>query len=161
MALLSVTEFVESGLRVSDDIRDAEIQMAIDTCEKTYIVPLITKDYYTALVTSSLSDDDYEVVNGNDSIMGLKMAIAHCVFAYLLYDRIQLTRYSAVIKEDEHSSDPSESDIMSICSNHWEVGMQNVIDALVTFGHEPSTELTPQPPFMELAFNLYRKERRN
>lgn len=160
MALLSVTEFVDSGLRVSDDIRDAEIQLAIDTCEKTYIRPLITKEYYTALVTSSLSDDDYDVVNGNDDIMGLKMAIAHCVFSYLLYDRIQLTRYSAVIKDDEHSSDPSEDDVMSVCSNHWEIGIQNVIDALVTFGHEPSTELTPQPPFMELAFNVYRKGRK-
>ena len=146
---------------MSDDIRTEEIDFAIKTVEFTYLKPLITPDYYMTLTTSTLSDDDYKVVNGDNSIAGLKSALYHLVWAYLTYDRFRLTRYTTVMKDDEHSTDPSEDEIMSLCAFHWETGLTMVIDALTAYEHEPSTEITPQPPFAELAFPYYTKPKHN
>lgn len=146
---------------MSDDIREEEITFSIQTVEATYLKPLIGADYYNTLNTSTLSDDDYNVVNGDGSIMGLKSALYHLVWAYLTYDRFRLTRYTTVVKDDEHSENPSKDEIMDLCSTHWEIGLTAVIDALTTYGHEPSDEICPQPPFFELAFPIYRKPKHN
>ena len=158
--LITPNELINSGVPMSDDIREEEITFAIQTVEATYLKPLITPDYYATLNTSTLSDDDYCVLNGDESIMGIKSALYHLVWAYLTYDRFRLTRYTTVIKDDEHSDNPSKDEIMDLCSTHWEIGLTAVIDALTTYGHEPSDEITPQPPFFELAFNIYNKHRR-
>ena len=159
--LITSYELINSGVPMSDDIRQEEIDFAIKTVELTYLKPIVTPDYYSTLTTSTLSDDDYKVVNGDGSVAGLKDALCHLVWAYLTYDRLRLTRYSTVIKDDEHSTDPSEDEIMSLCSLHWEIGLTMVIDALTAYDHEPSSEITPQPPFFELAFPIYRKPKHN
>lgn len=156
--IITAAEFLDSGMPVSDDIREAEVEMAIRSVELTYLKPFITADYYTALSTSTLSDDDYVVVNGNGVVAGLKNALYHMVFAYMMFDRMRLTRYTAVLKDDEHSENPDTDDITEICQAHWENGLEMVIDALTSYGHEPSDEITPQPPFFELAFPIYHKK---
>lgn len=157
--LITADDFLNSGLPVSDDIRPEEVEFAISTVERNYLKPFIGAELYAELVSDPL---EYEtLLDETDTTNGIRHAECEMVFAWMLYDRMRLTRYSAVIKDDEHSSDPSESDIMSICSMHWENAMSSIIDTLVSNSLEPSTELTPQPPFMELAFNLYRKDRRN
>lgn len=153
--IITASEFENSGLPVSTDIRNEEIEIAIQTVELTYLKPLITSDYYKTITTSTLSDDDYNVVNGDGVVAGLKFALYHAVFAYLMWDRMHLTRFTSVIKDDEHSTEPDTSDLMSICQSHWEIGITAVIDTLLAYGHEPCVEITPQPPFCELAFPYY------
>ena len=159
--LITPYDFNNSGMPVSDDIRDEEVNMAIQTVEMSYLKPLITPEYYTELNTSTLSDDDYNVLNGDGVVAGVKFALYHCVFAYLMWDRMRLTRYTSVIKDDEHSNEPDTDDLMGVCQSHWEIGIAAVIDALLAYGHEPSVEITPQPPFAELAFPYYTKKHKH
>ena len=158
--LISYEDFLDSGVPTSDDLRTEEIEYAIRTVETTYIKPLITSDYYVALSTGSLSDDDYYVLNGDGNVMGMKDAICHAVFAYMLWDRMRLTRYTTVIKDDEHSVNPDVNDIYDICQTHHEIAITNIIDTLLAYGHEPATDILPNPPYCELAFPVYKKKKK-
>lgn len=150
---------MNSGLPVSDDIRDEEVTFAIKTVEKNYIRPLVGAELYKAMVQNPTEYTN--LLNETTDTNGIRHAEYEMVFAILLYDRFRLTRYSTVIKDDEHSTDPSEGDIMSLCSLHWESALTNIIDTLIHNEIEPSTEITPQPPFFELAFPIYRKPKHN
>lgn len=144
---------------VSDDIREEEVEFAISTVERNYLKPFIGEELYAEIVANP---SEYEtLLDETDTTNGIRHAECEMVFAWMLYDRMRLTRYTAVIKDDEHSSDPSESDIMSICSLHWENALTTIIDTLVSNSLEPSTNIVNQPPFFELAFPVYRKERRD
>lgn len=151
--LISTQDFINSGLPVSDDIRTAEIEASIKTTEQVYLKPFLSSELYNALLSQQ-----YENVELKNIV---KFADCHCVFAMMLYDRMRLTRYTAVIKEDEHSKEPSEEDILNVCSMHWEQGLQMIIDVLLENHLEPSDEITPQPPFAELAFAYYNKPKHN
>lgn len=148
--LLNTNEFLNSGMPVSDDIRTAEVSASIQTVELAYLKPFLTADLYNAMLSNT-----YENVNLKNSV---KFAEQHLVFSYMLFDRMRLTRYTAVIKDDEHSKDPDENDIMNICSMHWEQGLQLIVQALLENNLEPADEITPQPPFAELLFKYYNKK---
>ena len=150
--LITVNEYLDSGVNTSDDIRPREVEFVIKTVETIYLKPFISDELYTALLDQSYANADLK--------NSIKFAEYHLVFAYMLYDRFRLTRYSSVIKDDEHSTDPSEDDIMSICSMHWENGIEIIIDALLANDLEPADEVTPQPPFAELLFKYYNKHKR-
>ncbi len=119
--IITAQYFLESGLPTSDDIREAEVELAIRTVEQAIVKPRLGADLYSAI----LSDDSHqydEAVDGSDDVAGLKLAELHLVFAYLLYDRTRLVRYSSVVKNDEHSENPSRSDVLASSKNHWEIG---------------------------------------
>lgn len=151
--LISTQDFINSGLPVSDDIRTEEIDASIKTTELVYLKPFLSSELYNALLSPQ-----YENVELKNIV---KFADCHCVFAMMLYDRMRLTRYTAVIKEDEHSKEPSEEEILNVCSMHWEQGLQMIIDVLLENYLEPSDKITPQPPFAELAFAYYNKSKYN
>lgn len=151
--LISTQDFINSGLPVSDDIRPEEIDASIKTTELVYLKPFLSSELYNALLSPQ-----YENVELKNIV---KFADCHCVFAMMLYDRMRLTRYNTVIKEDEHSKEPSEADILNVCSMHWEQGLQMIIDVLIENNLEPSDEITPGPPFAELAFAYYNKSKYN
>lgn len=151
--LISTQDFINSGLPVSDDIRTEEIDASIKTTELVYLKPFLSSELYNALLSPQ-----YENVELKNIV---KFADCHCVFAMMLYDRMRLTRYTAVIKEDEHSKEPSEEEILNMCSMHWEQGLQMIIDVLLENNLEPSDKITPQPPFAELAFTYYNKYKQN
>lgn len=113
--LITASEFFDCGLPVSDDIRDAEIEFATNTIEQYMLVPFLGDLLATVINEPSEYTD---ILNAPD---GLKQTMYHFVFAYLLYDRIRLTRFSSVIKNDEHSTDPSSKDIMDLAKMHWEI----------------------------------------
>ena len=156
--LITVNDFINSGLPVSDDIRTEEIQFAIKTVEKTYLKNFIGAELYKQLIDSPT--DYSNLLNETDYTNGIKHSEYEMVFAWLMYDRMRLTRYASVIKDDEHSTDPSEDDIMSICSMHWESALENIIETLLANDLEPADEVTPQPPFAELLFKYYNKHKR-
>lgn len=114
--LITPEEFMNCGLPVSDDIRDAEIEFATNTIEQYMLVPFFGD------LLSTIINDPSEYTDILEAPDGLKQTMYHFVFAYLLYDRIRLTRFSSVVKNDEHSTDPSSKDIMDLAKMHWEIG---------------------------------------
>lgn len=118
--IITAQYFLESGLPTSDDIREAEVELAIRTVEQAIVKPRLGAELYTAIMADPEQYD--EAVDGSDDVAGLKLAELHLVFAYLLYDRTRLVRYSSVVKNDEHSENPSRSDVLASSKNHWEIG---------------------------------------
>ena len=115
--IITATEFYNSGLPVSDDITTAEIEFATNTVEQYFVKPFLD-DLLATIVANPTQYSD--VLNAPD---GLKQTMFHLVFAYMVYDKIRLTRYSSVIKNDEHSTDPSFDQLIDISKLHWEIGM--------------------------------------
>ena len=130
--IINAQYFLESGLPTSDDIREDEVTLAIRTVEQAVVKPRLGADLYSAI----LSDDSHqydEAVDGSDEVAGLKLAELHLVFGYMLYDRTRLVRYSSVVKNDEHSENPSRADVLAAAKNHWEIGwmfLENVCEFL-------------------------------
>lgn len=154
--LITADDFLNSGLPVSDDIRTEEVEFAISTVERNYLKPFIGAELYAELVSDPL---EYEtLLDETDTTNGIRHAEYEMVFAWMLFDRMRLTRYTAVVKDDEHSKDPSEQDIMSICSMHWENALTTIIDTLVSNSLEPETKIVNQPPFFELSFVPFTKK---
>jgi hypothetical protein len=118
--LITPIELLSCGLPISDDITDAEIEFAIRTIENYVVAPYITPDALGGILDG---DTMYEEV-----VPTIKDAMYHLVFAYLMYDRIRLTRYSSAIKNDEHSTDPSEKDLREVCGMHAEIGVRFLMD---------------------------------
>lgn len=154
---ISTDDFLNSGLPVSDDIRSEEVEFAIGTVEKNYLKPLIGKDLFAQMVADP---DSYEtLLDETDTTNGIRHAECEMVFAILLFDRFRITRYTAVVKDDEHSKDPSEQEIMNICSLHWEQAVETIIDTLLENGLEPETKIVNQPPFFELSYPVFTKNK--
>lgn len=120
--IINAQYFLESGLPTSDDIREDEVTLAIRTVEQAIVKPRLGADLYSAILTDSAHQYD-EAVDGSDEVAGLKLAELHLVFAYLLYDRTRLVRYSSVIKIDERSDVPSMRDVLAAAKNHYEIGI--------------------------------------
>lgn len=154
--LISVDDFFNSGLPVSDDIRTEEVEFAINSVEKNYIKPVVGSELFAELVTDP---DSYSYLLDTTPLTnGIRHAECEMVFAILLFDRFRATRYTTVVKDSEESSEPSENEIMSVCSMHWEQALQTITDTLLENGLEPTTEIIPSPVFFELPFHIYTKK---
>jgi len=114
--IITTDEFFNCGLPVSDDITSAEVEFAVNTVEQYFLYPYL-KELLSDIIENPTQYED--VLEAAD---GLKQALYHLTFAYLIYDKIRLTRYSSVIKNDEHSTDPAFSQVRDIASTHWEIG---------------------------------------
>lgn len=122
--LITSDEFLYSGLPVSTDITADEIEMAIRTVEQFYV-----KQWFGDIwpdIVANIDDEYTDIIEGTDTLAGLKMAEYHLTFGYMLYDTMRLTRYHAVIKNDEHSDNPSHEDMLALAKQHWEIGEQFV-----------------------------------
>ena len=119
--IITASQFMNSGLPVSTDITDPEIEISIKTVEQYYIKQMFGDELWSDICQHPASYS--ELLNGTDTMAGLKMAEYHLVFAYMVYDDVRLTRYHAVIKNDEHSENPSRDNLLSVAKHHWEIGM--------------------------------------
>lgn len=117
--LITSDEFLYSGLPVSTDITAEEIEMAIRTVEQLYVKQCFG-DKWSEIVADP--EEYTDIIEGTDEIAGLKLAEYHLVFAYLLYDEMRLTRFHAIVKNDEHSDNPSREDLLAVAKHHWEIG---------------------------------------
>ena len=124
LMLINADDFMYSGLPVSTDITADEIEMSIRTVEQFYI-----KQWFGDIWADIVANEDHaydDVIEGTDTLAGLKMAEYHLTFGYMLYDTMRLTRFHAVIKNDEHSDNPSREDLLALARQHWEIGEQFV-----------------------------------
>lgn len=113
--LISSSEFFESGLPVSDDILSNEVLQAVNTIEQYILYP------YLGDTLAGILGHPENYVEIFNAPYGLKQMMYHFTFAYLLIDKIRLTRYSSVIKNDNHSTDPGFSELKTTASWHWEI----------------------------------------
>lgn len=128
--LITAQNFIDSGIRVSSDISDSEINMAIITVEQFYLKNRIGDTNYADLNTNPATATNYILLNGGTIddvvIAGLKLALYHLVYAYLLTDTMRITRYSTMEKNSEFSKNSEREDILEQARVHWNVGMSFV-----------------------------------
>ena len=126
--------FYNCGIPTSTDIDRNEVNFAIDTVTHTIIYDYLGAEKLNDIIENPETEENILIINGNGAFPGLRLALVHLVFAYLLFDRIRLTRYSSVVKDDEHSKDPDYKDIYSVAQMHFETGMvflrRIVVDAM-------------------------------
>lgn len=125
-SFITYTEFFASGMPVSDDISSDEVTQSIKTVELFFVKSVLGADLYAGMLADPAGYSDE--INGAPGFAGLKQAMYHLVFAYMLYDNIRLTRYTSVIKDDERSDKPSKDDLREVAAQHWEIGMSFVYE---------------------------------
>jgi hypothetical protein len=119
--ILDATTFLDCGLPTSNDISTQEVEFGIRSVELYIVKPILGAETYANIVEDPVTYAD--AIDGTNTVAGLKTAIEHLVYAYLLWDRSRLTRYTSVIKNDEHSTEPKPEDLYQICKAHWEIGI--------------------------------------
>lgn len=137
--ILDSNTFIYSGLPVASDITSEEVEFAIKNVEHAIVKPRLGVDLYADIVENP--SDYTEAVNGSNTVGGLLLAEENLVFAYLLYTKIRLTRYSTVVKDDEHSAEPALKDLLAFSKNYWETGFM-LLDEVCEFLQIPASENT-------------------
>lgn len=118
--ILDTNTYFDCGLPTSTDISAQEVEFAIKTIEQYYVKPRLGAELYADIVDNPSNYE--EALNGSNNLAGLKTAVEHLVYSYMLWDRTRLTRYTTVVKNDEHSTEPKPEDLYQICKAHWEIG---------------------------------------
>lgn len=119
--ILDATTYFDCGLPTASDLSEQEVNFAIRTVELYLVKPRLGNTLYGDIVGNPASHKDE--LDGTDTMAGLKSAVEHLVYAYMLWDRSRLTRYTTVVKNDEHSTEPKSEDLYKICNAHYEIGM--------------------------------------
>lgn len=136
--LLTSIEFTDSGLPTSSDISGPEIDMAIKTVEMQYLKSRLGSEKYIEL-NGPLTEFDETLLNGGELtsnntthyIAGIKFGLVHAVYAYLLFDRVRLTRYGSDVKDSGESHKPTDEELMNIVRVHWEI-FESTIQEITT-----------------------------
>lgn len=124
--LITVEDFIDSGLKISNDVSDKEISFAIKTIEYFYLKERLTDANYISLSTNPTESINYILLNGgviDDKVYGgLKYALCHLVYAYLMSENMRITRYSTVEKKSEFSNNSQREDILEQARMHMSIG---------------------------------------
>lgn len=119
---ITYEEFLNSGLPVSDDISQYEVEFSINSTEEFYLKPALTDENYLAL----LEDPTNVMVTGGTEdgkhYAGIKQAMYHLVFAWMIVNDYRVTRYSTVEKNSEYSKSTDSEKLELLAKRHWEMG---------------------------------------
>lgn len=136
--LITANQFLDSGLRVSNDISTSEVEFAIRTVEQFYLKPALTDTNYIELDTNPTTEPNKTLIEGGviDGVVyaGLSMAECHLVYAYLMTEQQRITRYSTMDKTSEFSKNTDRDDILEQARVHWNIGMSFVAEVQEYFG---------------------------
>lgn len=135
--ILTPTYFLDCGLPLSSDISEQEVSLAIKTFEQFSLKSLIGSETYAAICANDEHEYD-DVIHGTDTIAGLELAIAHGVFAEMLYDMMRLTRYSSVVKRSDESEAPKRDDILALAKQHSEISLAFILEVCDFLQIEPN-----------------------
>lgn len=123
--LITVDEFFNSGMPVSNDIQYEEVQQAAETVEEFYLKPRIGDSLYISLLEDPESEPNRTLLMGGTicerHVAGLKQALFHLTFAFMMVDSIRLTRYASIEKDSEYSKNTTEQDRTESARRHWEI----------------------------------------
>lgn len=136
--LLTYTEFLDSGVRISNDISQSELEFAIKTVEQFYLKPALTDTHYIELDNNQTTEPNKTLLKGGvidgKQYAGLKDALCHLVYAYLSTEQQRITRYSTVNKDSEYSKTTDRDDILEQARVHWDIGMSFVQEVIGYYG---------------------------
>lgn len=136
--LITASEFLDSGVRISNDISTSEVEFAIRTVEHFYLKPAITDEHYIYLNTNPEDPTNIILLTGGviegKEYAGLKYALYHLVFAWISTENQRITRYSTVEKNSEFSKNTEREDILQQARTHWDIGMSFVAEVMEYFG---------------------------
>lgn len=138
--LITIDEFLNSGLPVSEDIRIATVENAIKTAEIFWLKNLISDENYIDLIENPETELNYTLLEGGSVtsprgtkyVAGIKAALHHYVFALILNDNLRATRYGSVEKDSEYSKLADAQDIEIIAREHVEIA-ESFVDDLLEF----------------------------
>lgn len=123
---LTVDEFLNSGLPVSDDISTYEVEEAITMIEEFYIKPRLTAEIMDSLEENPTDEVNEVIINGgkldNKRFAGLKKAEKYLVFAWLGINMNRLTRFSTVEKDSEYSKSADKENLERQMRLNFEIG---------------------------------------
>lgn len=138
MALITIQGFLDSGLRVSSDVTDNEVQFAIETVEQFYTKNALTQEHYNDLIANQNTEPNRTLLRGGtvDGITyaGLMKAEYHLTYAYLMTENMRITRYSTMEKNSEFSKNSNREDILEQARVHWDIGMAFVSEVMEYYG---------------------------
>lgn len=148
--ILTYNDFIDSGMPTSNDIQQLEIEAAILTVEEFYLRKKLTDAIYVDLLNNPTTEPNKTLINGGNIIIdgvptryaGLKKAIAHLVFAYMLMDGYRLTRYGSVEKSSEYSIVVDRENLEDSARRHWYVGMDFVKEVMTYFNLDTTVNNT-------------------
>lgn len=136
--LITFQEFIDSGVRISNDISQQEIELAIRTVEQFYLKPAITDEHYIDIKTNPQDPTNLILLNGgvieDKEYAGLKYALYHLVYGYLSTENQRITRYSTVEKTSDYSKNTEREDLLQQARVHWDIGMSAVAEIQQYFG---------------------------
>lgn len=125
--LITIQGFVSSGLRVSSDVTDKEIEFAIQTVEQFYTKNSLTQEHYNDLIANPNTEPNRTLLRGGTiegiTYAGVMTAEYHLVYAYLMTENMRITRYSTMEKNSEFSKNSTREDILEQARMHWDIGM--------------------------------------
>lgn len=153
--IIDTNELLESGMAVSDELSDNKIEMAIETAEFYVVKKRLGDDLYIS-ITEDPSEYD-TVLNGGVvekdgkqiHIAGLKKAMYHLTFAFLLRDNLVVTAFSTVRKTDEYSENASDDKILTVAMQHGEIGLEYLREVTDYLGVDNKDKNLPDGYFSE------------
>lgn len=136
--LISYSEFIDSGMPVSTDISQIEVEAAIQAVTNFYIKPLIGDENLLDLLSNPTDETNKILLKGGvldgKLYTGLQAAMYHLVFAYMMMDSLRITRYSSVEKDSEYSKSVSRKDLYNQGRVHWDIGDAFVKEVMNHYG---------------------------
>ncbi len=136
--LITASEFLDSGVRISNDISTSEVEFAIRTVEEFYLKPAITDENYIDLNSNPTTEPNRTLIGGGviegKDYAGLKYALYHLVFAWISTENQRITRYSTVEKNSEFSKNTEREDILQQARAHWDIGLSAVAEVQGYYG---------------------------
>ena len=119
--ILTKEEFLNYGFKVS---ADSSAELAIKECELFHVKSALTDEVYLRCQEES---EDMEIIREGGNLngkvyAGLKFAIAHLSFAYLLRQNVAATRMGSVLKDSEYSSQVDSATLFEVMNFNISIG---------------------------------------
>lgn len=141
--IITIDDLLNSGLDVSAEITSEKLALAIGTAENFVVKPRLGKLY-----SSIVNDPDgyYNLINGGAwtvnleyttktyQLTGLKSAILHLAYAFLLRQNISATTFGSVMKKDDYSVNAAEPELHNLARFHTTVGMAYLNEVMDAYG---------------------------
>lgn len=122
--LITASEIYNSGLSVSTEIPQVNVERAITTAEQYMVRPRLTDKVYLEFVNGQHNDLlNGGIVNVTNFVAGLKQAEIELTFAVLLHQSINATTFGSVIKTDDYSKYAGYDNIAEEAKRHIEIGL--------------------------------------
>ena len=121
--LITSNDIYNSGLSVSEEIPQANVERAIKTAEQFMVRPRLTDKVYIDFVNGLHNDLLNGGIVGENYVTGLKEAEIELTFAVLLHQSINATTFGSVVKTDDYSKYAGYDDIADEAKRHIEIGL--------------------------------------